>query len=410
MDELLRQIIASDDPSDLMREAIEQGPVLRALNQHIFYSFFSSYVASDSTRWTAQAAETALQLLSEGKGIRYGRDWLLEIAFHGSLALTPNNEAFFGNIDRVDAALHDHERDGASRSSQYVKGLLAYAREDLIGAERAFGTLAGLRGGPLLAHHAGYVAFRAPGFYRTLRDYSPNLHLTFAEGVSRPSEASIILLCAVDDLYFAAFADEFVEHALGVSSSAHVHFHLINNQIEPSRLAKTDVLSNERVSITTEYTDAEKPGTYAIMARYIILPLLLQEWDRPVLVTDIDLTMQQDPGDLDLNESVTLRFNRDPAAPYIPATAIIGHHNLFQPDAMGRKFAQMLSRYLHYMCAKNDAFWAADQVALLIVSLMFKRLMRIGDFADTPSYRYGMPKDRPLKKKEAADRLGELAR
>ena len=411
MDEPLSRIVASEDPTDLMREMVDQGPVLRTLNQHIFYSFFSSYVDPSSVEWTARAAEAALQLLSEGKGIRYGRDWLLETAFHGSLALVHANPArFFENIERVDAACRDLDRDGASRSSQYVKGLLAYARDDLSTAEQAFGTLAGLLDSPLLAHHAGYPAFRAPGFYRVLKDYSPERSLSFVKEASRPSDASVVLLCSVDDLYFAAFADDFVEHAMRVSPGAHVHFHLINNEIEPSRLVETDFLSSERVSITAEQIDADKPGIYATMARYVVLPRLLEKWNKPVLVTDIDLAMKQDPGALAISDSVTLRFSRHPAASYIPITAIIAHHNLFQPDAAGRAFAEMLSRYLHYMWARNDAFWGADQVALLMVWLMFERLIAIGDIGDIPGYGYAMPEDRPKKKKAAEDRLRGLTR
>jgi hypothetical protein len=409
MDDLLHRIIASEDPSDLMREAVDQGPVLRTLSQHIFYSFFSSYIGDDPATWTAQAAETALQLLSEGKGIRYGRDWLLETAFHGSLALAPiNSEAFFEKIERVDAAVYDLERDGVSRSSQYVKGLLAYARDDLVAAERAFGALAGPLDSPLLAHHSGYPSFRAPGFYRALKDYSPELHLTFVKEASQPEQASTIFLCSMDDLYFAAFGNEFAEHALSASSSVHVHFHLINNTIKPSILADADVLGNERVSITVETTEAEKPGVYATMARYIVLPLLLQRWGRPVLVTDVDLTVERDPSALSCDHSVALRFSHQPAAAYIPVTSIIAHHSLFKADSAGMKVAEFVSRYLHYMCASNDAFWGADQIALLIVSLMFKRLMVIGDLAEIQGYGYGVPEDRPKKKKAAENRLREL--
>jgi hypothetical protein len=141
----------------------------------------------------------------------------------------------------------------------------------------------------------------------------------------------------------------------------------------------------------------------------MVLPLLLEKWGKPVLVTDIDITMQQDPGALELQESVALRFGHHPTARYIPITTIIAHHSLFKPDGAGLRFAQMLSRYLHFVHARNEAFWGADQVALLIVWLMFRRLMTIGDLGHIQGYRYGMPADRPLKKEAAKDRLRELA-
>jgi hypothetical protein len=409
MNHLLQEILASEDPSGPMEKAVEEGPVLRTLSQHIFYSFFSSYVKSDSATWTAQASETALQLLSEGKGIRYGRDWLLEIAFHGNLAQS-NRKLFHNNIGCIEAAQHHLESEGPSRSSQYVKGLIAYSRDDLVTAENAFRTLAELHESPLLAYQAGYSAFRAPGFYRTLRNYEPEVPLSFIKEPHRPNEASIVLLCAVDDLYLAAFADDFVENALKVSPSALIHFHLVNNKVELSQLLETDLLSNDQISITVEHTEAYAPGIYAIMARYIILPFLLQRWGRPVLVTDIDLTLQEDPALLETDDAVTLCFSGHPAASYVPASAIIGHHNLFQSDAQGMEFAQILSRYLHYMCVNEKALWAADQVALLVVWRMLRNFVSVGDLRGIRAYSYGAPADRPQMKKTAETRLNDMAK
>lgn len=407
MDDLLERILVSDDPSDLMREAVSQGPILRQMSQHIFSSVFSSYVADHPARWTAQAAETALQLLSEEDGNQYARGWLLEIAFHGNLALS-GAQSFYQNLIRIEEALRCFEQQGLSRSSQYVKGLIAYARDDLVAAERAFSTLPGLIDAPLLSYQAGYAAFRAPGFHRTLANYDPPMGLSFIQEPRCSSDTSTVLLCSADELYFAAFADEFAEQVFKASPTAHIHFHLINT-VEPSRLTQRNLMANDRITVTVEQTDLPDPGAHAIMARYIILPLLMQQLRKPVLVTDIDMLIRSDPATLKVEDSVTLGFCRIPAAAHIPVTAIIGHHNLFQPTDAGLAFAQFLSRYLHYMCANQLALWTADQVALLMVWRMFRNVIPIGSFRDCHYYSYGSPPDRPLKKKAAEDRLKDLA-
>lgn len=345
-----------------------------------------------------------MQLLSEEKGVRYSQDWLLEIAFHGSLALL-DSSGFYANFIRIEEALHRLERRGGlSRSSQYVKGLLAYARDDLTMAERAFNTLPSLLDTPLLSYQAGVSAFRAPGFRRILANYDPHIRLNFVKEPVGQSDSTVLLLCSTDELYFAAFADQFAAQVFEVAPAAHVHFHLINGTRGSLSLSQADICADDRVSVTIEHTDLPEPGRYATMARYIILPLLLER-GRPVLVTDIDLIVRNDPARIEIKDPVTLAFSRIPAATYIPASTIQASHALFLPSEAGVEFAQLLSRYLHYMCTNQRAFWGVDQVALLVVWRMLKNLMSTGDFRDLPSYGYGPPPDRLERKQVAEERL-----
>jgi hypothetical protein len=100
----------------------------------MFSSFFSSYVDGHSLEWFQTAAGTALELLENNDG-RPRDGWLLEIAFHGSLSLS-GSTGFYRKLARIEQALQRYEQKFLTRSSQYVKGLLAYAHDDLDGAER----------------------------------------------------------------------------------------------------------------------------------------------------------------------------------------------------------------------------------------------------------------------------------
>lgn len=408
MSEFLERIATSGDPSEILIEAASHGPAIRQVSPHIYSSLFSSHVSTHSHEWYADAVSTSLQLLEDADVQHTAKGWLLEIAFHANLFLCDTGQ-FYSNLIQIDRALERFERRHVNRSSRYVRGLLAYGRDDLEGAEQSFVTMSALSDMSLLSHHAGYAAFRAPAFRRTLASYDPSIELNFIQGESGSNETSIVLLCAVDALYFVAFAEEFAAQVFRVSAKSHIHFHLVNT-VEPSRLIESKVLADRRVSMSTEWTDATNPGKYTIMARYIILPLLMRRWKKPVLVTDIDMHIKADPGSLEIDGSAILGFRRGTMGQHVPAATIIGHHNLFMPDDAGLEIATMLSRYLHFMCESGRALWAADQVALLVVWRMFRNVTSIGSFREYPSYRYLSISGRPEKKKAAKERLHELMR
>lgn len=407
MDDVLDHILTSDDPSSGIEEAASDGSIIRKLSPHIYSSLFSSHVENHSRLWYSGVVETALQLLcDEAKLSSSTGGWLLEIAYHGNLALCDSTD-FYSNLNRIDDALLSFERRYVNRSSRYVRGLLAYAWEDLEGAERAFTAMSSVDDRPLLSHHAGYAAFRAPTFRSVLTNYDPPLQVNFIQGRNGSDGTSMVLLCAATDVYLAAFGDEFVTQVFNVSSSTHIHFHLINTA-DPSQLMRSDVLADDRVSISVEQTGETSPGKYSIMARYIILPFIMRLWDKPVLVTDIDMLVRSDPASIDVTDSAIFAFRRQSAGIHVPAATIIGHHNLFMPDNAGLDLATLLSRYLHFMCANRCGLWAADQVALLVLWRMFRDIASIGSFRDCSSYRYGSIRDRPSKKAAAEDRLQSL--
>lgn len=407
MDGLLDQILTSHDPSSPIEKAAFQGSIIRQLSPHIYSSLFSSHVDGHPADWYARTVNAALALLEKGNRGPTVDGWLLEIAFHANLALCDTDE-YYRNFVLIEQALRRFEQQHVNRSSQYVHGLLAYARDDLERAEHAF-TAPAFADTPLLSHHAGYAAFRAPSFRHTLLDYDPPIELNFAQGKDGSDNTSIVLLCSCDELYFAAFANEFASQVFDVSNNTHIHFHLINT-VNPPCLIDNDLFADSRVSVSIEHTDVAQPGKYAIMARYIVLPRLMRLWSKPVIVTDIDMLIKSDPASLHFEQSALLAFRHNSLSLHVPAAAIIGHQNLFGFDEAGLEFATLLSRYLHYMCARGRALWAADQVALLIVWRMQRNVASIGSIREHSYYRYGSSPERRLRKKEAEKRLNALKR
>ena len=300
------------------------------------------------------------------------------------------------------------ERVEPSRSSRYVSGLIAYVRDDLVAAESAFRSLPDVLDSPMLAYQAGYPAFRSPAFWHELKGFRPTLHLNFIQRCGPLPERSTVLLCSTDDVYLAAFGEEFAENALGVSEDTYLHFHLINNRMDLESFAP-GLVGHRRVSISTEHTDLPKPDWYAIVARFIILPLVMAEYGRPILVTDIDLYVRSDPTTLSVENAVTLDFSRNPAASYVPTTAVLGGHSLFQPTQGGFEFARGLSGYLHKVSKDPRGVWVADQIALLMMWRMLGKVISVGNFRDFHGYNYGPTPERPFKKRRAADQLRRQA-
>lgn len=405
----VERILASDDPVDALRSTVTDAGVLSVLNTRVLWSFFSSYVDRRSTDWSAQLAETALKGLEERQSAPNGRQWLIEIAFHANLALA-GTDAFYHNSCRIEDACETLERDGISRSSQYIRGLLAYMRDDMHGAEAAFSTLLSSSDKPLLAHHAGYPAFRAPGFYRTLTAYNPPRGtLEYVLRDQLPPDTSTVVLCAADDVYFSAFADDFARNVLEVAPTACIHFHLINNTIPPARIVDSALLADERIHLTTEKVAGTDLRTYTTMARYLLLPILLERWGKPVLVSDIDMTLTTDPAVLDTGDAVTLAFSHNPCAAYIPPVSVLAHQAHFYPSAAGHAFATMIARYLRYMHEHQHAFWTVDQMALLAVWRMLRNSIPVRRFGTVTGYHYRMAADRPLKKTAAKERIATAA-
>lgn len=404
----LERIVASDDPAAPLRAAVADGPLLRALNTRVLWSFFSGYAPHRRPReWSARVGETALELLEEGRGNSYGRQWLLEMAFHASLAVA-GTEDFHRRLARTEQALALIERNESSRSAHYVKGLLAYAREDAHGAEHAFAAIPRSSPKPLLEHHAGYPAFRAPGFYQRLQEPDPSLSFDYVTAPRMHPDTSTVIVCSADDAYFDAFAEEFAQHVFNVAPTACVHFHLLDNTVPLRRLVTGDLLADERIHLTSERVCGTAMRTYTTMARYMLVPFLIERWQRPVLVSDIDTVLTTDPATLAGGDPVTLLLSRNSAADYLPTMKVLAGHAHFDPTAPGLAFAQTLSRYLSHVHAEGVAGWTVDQVALLAVWRMLRNSIPVRGFADIPAYRAVPSADRPRRKEQARERVARI--
>ena len=412
MSDPIGAIFTSPRPEERIRGDDVDALFLEQLTPRIFSSIFSSYVPSASERWYERLVDAALARLSEQRDSHAVLDLLLEIAFHGNLGLR-SSDGFFDNLGLIENVLTKTNCVGAGCSGRYVEGLLSYAHDDLVAAEKAFISLPSVGEGPLLSYQAPYPAFRAPAFYRTLvnsRDSGVGLDLDFVQHPKRAlDDTSSVMLCSADAVYFKAFAEDFAASVFEVSESTNIHFHLINVE-DPYRLTGRHLLDNARVSVTVEHTDLSKPDWYAIAARYIVLPRILEEWNRPVVVSDIDLVVRDDPRELDDSHPVVLGISRHPAADYIPSTKILGGHNRFVPSSLGIEFARMLSRYMQLTCADERGVWVADQIALLMVWRMLRSFVPVGSFDEVRSYGYGPSPERSAKKERAAAALASLGK
>lgn len=169
------------------------------------------------------------------------------------------------------------------------------------------------------------------------------------------------------------------------------HFNVVFPRGYSLEKAKQDVLKvfglsefPDNFSITLEICNLEGSiKTYSSISRYVVLPYLLDFYDSPVAVSDIDIDFDVLNTEL-VREYFTqgkvyLRF-RDAEFPW---HKILAGFNIFPCSSLYVDFSSYLSRFLWGMFAEGYDGWMLDQVGLYVIYREFIKREGLSSFKDS---------------------------
>lgn len=269
----------------------------------------------------------------------------------------------------------DFERNGETAWGLLGRAVGAMAEGDLTAADAYIALSAGKPVCKRAAIALGVFNHRSPHYLARLylENAQPSSPSTFAfEPAHSPRSDDIIHLVSCDSGYLHQFAAP-AFHSSRAAGNAIFHLHIVNPDAEDLEFAQALARNPEdRLNISTErapFLDALTPGKersgYLINPRFIQAPQLLDFYDRPLFVSDIDA-------------AITAPWDEIKAAlaPYdVGIRRVAGHYpwrrnaagcSYFAPTKNGKLFAQLVSLYIRTALdlTTHKINWLIDQNAL----------------------------------------------
>ena len=206
----------------------------------------------------------------------------------------------------------------------------------------------------------------APDFLLTLGDHDPSPVVSFDDRPHPPGE--FVIAAACDGRYFVNFAPLFAASVAEIEGSrAILHINVVD--VDPAADACIKDLeatySNLRVSRQAGQIVGRASAYYACN-RFLMAPALLDRYQRPMIIVDIDITLKQDLANLlpfmsALDIALFEWTNPIPSMRCFCMLAAVSN----TPTA--RQFLTVLGRYLQ-LKLKQGALWMTDQASLWSVS------------------------------------------
>lgn len=195
------------------------------------------------------------------------------------------------------------------------------------------------------------------------------------------AEAELIYFVSGDIGYCDKFAPSLVQHLdIHADKKVHLHIHGVSvgekdlgaKKLSWDKLRKSLKSENLSVSISNRHIDANHLTATQIKSvysfeRFWILPLIMEAYDRPVLVADIDQFPLRNPTGL-LSEEFDVALLKFPKGVLNILSVISATLSVFRPSPNGLLLAKQLSEYFS-SAFNNEAKlnWHVDQAGLAVM-------------------------------------------
>ncbi|MDO6567895.1 hypothetical protein Q4561_12560 [Alteromonas sp. 1_MG-2023] len=195
-------------------------------------------------------------------------------------------------------------------------------------------------------------------------------------------EANVIADCpmttvvASDSKYFLLFFDIYQKSFKARNSGYQLHFHIVN----PSEAVKVEIDKYRKTAgdINFSYSTAENStnikALYASI-RFLIVGELLQYYNSPILITDIDVGFSGNLADLKFEEdSADIALKIRDESNLFPWRVIPANTTVFNNTEGAMQFIQYFSNYFYsiYGDGEGSNIWWIDQSALYSLYSYFK--------------------------------------
>ncbi len=189
-----------------------------------------------------------------------------------------------------------------------------------------------------------------------------------------------VFVCAANNLYFNRFAQGLARSAADLGLPLVLHFHILNPDDDSRRVIATLTgdpgLTGVAIDLSTATLPPDAGAVWFSCARFLAAPALLQAYQTPLWLLDIDLDLTPglvalvqglaQPDDMDLGYFDTGRL--EPASRFSAATVFLNT----RPGT--RDFLALLDRFLRpRLRLPLAAGWMLDQAALYSVTCHCRR-------------------------------------
>ncbi len=190
-----------------------------------------------------------------------------------------------------------------------------------------------------------------------------------------------VALASCDGRYFTKYAGSFLNSFAANAADTLLHLHVFDPG--PDFPAELDALI-ERTGVThfrisaerapVDHGDTKALRTYYSCGRFLILPQLLEQYQRPIVSLDIDATLTGSLEPLVGSAfDVALLLRKPLDAPWLDVLAGVA---VATPSPSSREFWSAVRGYLLHFMGRGAMHWHLDQVALYCVLKMAARFGR----------------------------------
>ncbi|MFB9968821.1 hypothetical protein ACFFMP_01560 [Pseudoroseomonas cervicalis] len=182
------------------------------------------------------------------------------------------------------------------------------------------------------------------------------------------ARGSVVHLCAADAGYFAKFGEAFVRSALKAGFSDLIHLHVVNPDARSRELVNLiHGLPGIKVNFSfSEYRDQPHTKAYYATARFIFASRVMDLYGCDLLISDIDVALQQDAKDFALQfagADVGVRVR--PVKNYFPWKTVIVNLVYLRNCEASRNALSYVGKYFWLIVGdkSRSEIWGVDQSA-----------------------------------------------
>ena len=194
------------------------------------------------------------------------------------------------------------------------------------------------------------------------------------EPANQQAVGELVTVVACDSKYFMLFFEIFSQSFKAKNPDDMLHFHIVNPSEEVKHVA-ADAKSEGKINFSFSQAD-QATNIKALFAsvRFLIAKQLLEYYQKPILITDIDVGFSGRLTDFNLspaNADVCVKFRKD--SYLFPWRTIPANTILFNNSTGAFKFLQCFADYFYsvYGDGESTNIWWVDQSALYSIYRYF---------------------------------------
>ena len=194
------------------------------------------------------------------------------------------------------------------------------------------------------------------------------------EPANQQAVGELVTVVACDSKYFMLFFEIFSQSFKAKNPDDMLHFHIVNPSEEVKHVA-ADAKSEGKINFSFSKAD-QATNIKALFAsvRFLIAKQLLEYYQKPILITDIDVGFSGRLTDFNLspaNADVCVKFRKD--SYLFPWRTIPANTILFNNSTGAFKFLQCFADYFYsvYGDGESTNIWWVDQSALYSIYRYF---------------------------------------